>query len=42
MARQVEVLGAKLERAGLAGGPAQDYAGMNNRRGNGGGNWAGG
>ena len=39
--RQVDVLRAKLEQAGLAGGPAQDYAGMNNRRGNGGGNWTG-
>ncbi|MBX9754657.1 MAG: hypothetical protein K2X80_07885 [Pseudomonadaceae bacterium] len=39
--RQVEVLRAQLEQAGLAGGPAQDYVGMNNRRGNGGGNWTG-
>ncbi len=39
--KQVASLTARLDRAGLVGGPAQDYAGMNNRCGHGGGNWTG-
>jgi hypothetical protein len=39
--KQVLALTATLERGCLAGGPAQDYVGMNNRRGNGGGNRTG-
>lgn len=39
--KQVLALTVRLEHCGLAGGPAQDYVGMNNRRGNGGGNRTG-
>jgi RecJ-like exonuclease len=39
--KQVVALTARLELGGLAGGPAQDYIGMNNRRGNCGGNRTG-